>query len=152
MFRKKRMEKWREGCGRIAMLAALAERLEVAKYRASSETEWERPDQSAWGGDMTTFVLNSENLSSSIQSLIDRLGPGDSSGVPNVIQICDPTGKVVAYLSSPQAHERQLYDEAQAWAVANRAMLQKRSRNQGGLTTAELCTRVGMPFHADSAE
>ena len=101
---------------------------------------------------MTTFVLNSDNLSSSIQSLLDRLGPGDSSGAPNVIQICDTNGKVVAYLSSPPAHEQQLYDEAQAWAVANRDTLQKRSRNQGGLTTAELCARVGMPFQGDSAE
>jgi hypothetical protein len=108
--------------------------------------------QLAREGDMTTFVLNSDNLSSSIQSLLDQLGPNDSSGVPSVIQICDPTGKVVAYLSSPQAHEQQLYNEAQAWAVANRETLQKRSRNQGGLTTAELCGRVGMPFQGDSAE
>lgn len=86
-----------------------------------------------WARGMTTFILNSENLSTSVKSLIDRLGPGDSAGVPDVIQICDPTGKVVAYLSSPPAHEQRLYDEAQAWAVANRATLQKRSQNQGGI-------------------
>ena len=52
---------------------------------------------------------------------------------------------------STTSHEKLLYEEAQAWAWANRYMLQRRSQERGGSTTAELCERVGMPLQGDSA-
>jgi hypothetical protein len=94
---------------------------------------------------MNTFILSSENCAVPVKSLIDKLG---SDG----IQICDESGNVLAYLTPPSSRDQRLYAEAQAWAIANRDTLRQRTRRREGLTTAELCQRVGMPYHGDSAE
>lgn len=86
---------------------------------------------------MNTFVLSSENVAVPVKSLIDNLGSDE-------IQICDESGNVLAYLTPPSARDQRLYAEAQLWAIANRDTLHQRSRRSAGLTTAELCQRLGM--------
>ncbi|MBW3598041.1 MAG: hypothetical protein KY475_12280 [Planctomycetes bacterium] len=94
---------------------------------------------------MNTFVLSSDNVAIPVKALIDNLGSDE-------IRICDESGNVLAYLTPPSARDETLYAEAQAWARANQDILRQRSSRRGGMTTAELCQRVGMTYQGDSGE
>ena len=88
---------------------------------------------------MKTIVLNSEGSGEALKELVDQVASGD-------IQICDESGKILAYLTAPSTREDRLYAEAEAEAVKDRDILLKRSANKGGITTEELCVKVGMPY------
>ena len=94
---------------------------------------------------MQTFILNPDNADSSLKSLLEQVATGD-------IQICDASGRVLAYLTSPGGHDDPLYAEAEAEFMARRDVVLGRMRTRGGISTEELCRRVGMPYHGERAE
>jgi hypothetical protein len=95
---------------------------------------------------MTTFVLNAETADETVKSLLDRLNGGD-------VRICDETGQVLAYLKPADeetARMERLYAKAVENALAMKDVLDERAKRRGGVTTAELRRRVGMPGPNDS--
>ena len=89
---------------------------------------------------MTKFVLSSGNDSTPLKSLIEQVGTGG-------IEVCDDSGTVLAYVLPPADREELLYRAADEWAEANRDVLLRRVQTKGGITTEELCRKVGMPYH-----
>ena len=91
---------------------------------------------------MDTFILSPENANYPLKSLVERVVTGD-------IQICDASGKILAYVTSPAGREDMLYAEAAAEAREHLDLLRKRSQSREWITTEELCRRVGMPYHGN---
>jgi hypothetical protein len=91
---------------------------------------------------MTTFVLNSETADETVESLLKRLNGGD-------VRICDESGQVLAYVKAPDREAAQMerrYQIAKEETLKELDLLDERASRTGGLTTEELCRRVGIPF------
>ena len=93
---------------------------------------------------MATIILNSETAALTVKELLLRVASGE-------IEIRDEAGTVLAYLVSPSSREQRLYAAAEVEAQGDRALLLKRSERQGGVTTEELCHKLGIPHHGVSA-
>lgn len=92
---------------------------------------------------MNTIVLGPQDTGPPLKSVIQQAVAGE-------LQICDESGKVLAYVTSPASREDQLYAAAAANALAEVDLLKRRSQSKVWLTTEELCRSVGMPYHGRS--
>ena len=94
---------------------------------------------------MQTFILTTDSAHFPLKSLVEQAATGE-------IQICDASGNILAYLTSPAMREDRLYAEAESKFMAMRDVLLKRMQRRDWITTEELCRRVGMPYHGKCAE
>ena len=94
---------------------------------------------------MNTIVLGPQDTGPPLKTLIQQAGTGE-------LQICDESGKVLAYVTSPASREDKVYAEAEAEFMAMRETIERRLKSRGGITTEELCRQLGMPYHGEAPE
>lgn len=94
---------------------------------------------------VNTIVLGPQDTGPPLKTVIEQVGTGE-------IQVCDESGRVLAYLTSPASREDKIYAEAEAEFMAMRETIERRLKSRGGITTEELCRRVVMPYHGDAPE
>ena len=94
---------------------------------------------------MNTIVLGPQDTGPPLKTVIQQATTGE-------VQVCDETGNVLAYVTSAKSPEDRIYAKAEAAFMAQRDTLMRRAQTRGGITTEELCRRVGMPYHGNSAE
>lgn len=93
---------------------------------------------------MNTIVLGPQDTGPPLKAVIQQAGTGE-------LQVCDESGTVLAYVTSAKRREDRIYAEAEAEFMAQRDVIMRRAQTRGGITTEELCRRVGMPYHGNSA-
>jgi hypothetical protein len=94
---------------------------------------------------VNTIVLGPQDTGPPLETVIQQMGAGE-------LQVCDESGKVLAYVTSATSRGDKLYAEAEAAFMAQRETIERRLKTRGGITTEELCRRVGMPYHGKILE
>ena len=94
---------------------------------------------------MNTIVLGPQDTGPPLKAVIQQANNGE-------LQVCDESGKVLAYVTSATSREDKIYAEAEAAFMAQRDTIKRRLETRGGITTEELCRRVGMPYHGKIPE
>ena len=89
---------------------------------------------------MNTIVLGPQDTGPPLKAVIQQANTGE-------LRVCDESGKVLAYVTSAKSREDKIYAEAEAAFMAQRDVIMRRAQTRGGITTEELCRRVGMPYH-----
>ena len=94
---------------------------------------------------MNTIVLGPHDSGPPLKAVIQQAAAGE-------LKVCDESGNVLAYVTPATSREDKIYAEAEAAFMAQRDVIMKRAQTRGGITTEELCRRVGMPYHGKVPE